>query len=164
MDMRPSNKQIRIAGNSILSVEAEGNIIIELRSKIFSTNAIVENIIYISKLRELLLSIAYINDHRFNIIFKRDRHVWIQNEFRYIIAEGHREGNLFYMDMRVYKEDIVTEYIFKVDAETLSIYILWYLRMGYLNIQNLQKISKIVTGLESVQFTNVIPGVCKGCM
>src|SRR5579871_4693729 len=124
MDMRPSNKQIRATGNSVLSVEAEGNIVIELGSKMFSTNATVENVMYIPKLRESLLSIACINNHRFDVTFKRDGHVWIQNEFRYIIAEGHREENLFYMDMRVHKEDIVTEYIFKVDAEILSIYML----------------------------------------
>src|SRR5579871_6689769 len=65
------------------------------------------------------------------------------------------------MDMRVHKEDIIIEYIFKVDAKTLSIYILWYLRIGYLDIQNLQKISKIVTDLESIHFTNIIPRVCE---
>src|SRR5579871_5791089 len=119
MDMRPSNKQIRAAGNSILSVEAEGNIVIELGSKMFSTNTTVENIMYTPKLRESLLSIACINDHGFDITFKRDRYVWIQNEFGHIITEEHREGNLFYMDIRVYKEDIVIEYTFKVDAETL---------------------------------------------
>src|SRR5579871_6995 len=42
IDMRPSNKQIRVARNSILSVEAEENIVIELGSKMFSTNATVE--------------------------------------------------------------------------------------------------------------------------
>src|SRR5579871_2837884 len=164
MDMRPSNKQIRAAGNSVLSVEAEGNIIIELKSKMFSTNATVENVMYIPKLRKSLLSIACINDHGFDVTFKRNRHVWIQNEFGHIIAEGHREGNLFYMDMRVHKEDIVTEYTFKVDAETLSTYMLWYLRMGHLGIQNLQKMSKMVTGLENIHFTNIISGVCEGCM
>src|SRR5579871_3867505 len=164
MDMRPSNKQIRVAGNSVLSVEAEGNIVIELRSKIFSTNAIVENIIYTPKLRESLLSIACINDHGFDVTFKRDGHIWIQNEFGHIIAEGYRERNLFYIDMRVHKEDIVTEYTFKVDAETLSTYILWHLRMGHLGIQNLQKMSKMVTDLENVHFTNIISGVCEGCM
>src|SRR5579871_2773742 len=66
--------------------------------------------------------------------------------------------------MRVHKEDIVTEYTFKVDAETLSTYMLWHLRMGYLGIQNLQKMSKMVTGLENVHFTNVTSGVCEGCM
>src|SRR5579871_6883409 len=162
IDMRPLNKQIRAARNSVLSIEAERNIIIELGSKIFSTNSIVENIIYTLKLRESLLSIACINDHGFDVIFKRDGYVWIQNEFGYIIAEGHREGNLFYMDMRVHKEDIVTEYTFKVDTEILSTYILWYLRMGHLGIQNLQKMSKIVTGLENVYFTNVISRVCEG--
>src|SRR5579871_905024 len=98
IDMRPLNKQIRAAGNSVLSVEAEGNIVIELRSKMFFTNTTVENVIYTPKLRESLLLIVCINDHRFDVIFKRDRHVWIQNEFGYIITEGHREGNLFYMD------------------------------------------------------------------
>src|SRR5579871_5954602 len=63
--------------------------------------------------------------------------------------------------MRVYKNNIVTEYIFKVDTEILSIYILWHLRMGYLGIQNLQKISKMVIGLENIHFTNVISGVYK---
>src|SRR5579871_6294316 len=110
MDMRPSNKQIRAAGNSVLSVEAEGNIVIELGSKMFSTNATVENVMCTPKLRESLLSIAYINDHRFDVTFKRDGYIWIQNEFRHIIVEGHREGNLFYIDIRVYKEDIITEY------------------------------------------------------
>src|SRR5579871_2353040 len=75
MDMKPSNKQIRAAGNSVLIVEVEGNIIIELGSKMFSTNATVENIIYTPKLRESLLSITCINDHRFDVIFKRDGHV-----------------------------------------------------------------------------------------
>src|SRR5579871_5071228 len=66
IDMRSLNKQIRAAKNSVLSIEAEGNIVIELGSKMFSTNAIIENIIYTPKLRESLLLIACIDDHRFN--------------------------------------------------------------------------------------------------
>ena len=141
LDIKPSIRQIKAAGDSVLNIEAEGKIVTKLEDNNYFTQATVENVLYTPKLRESLLSIAAINDHGYDVTFKRNGYVWITDIQDSIVAEGHREGNLYYLDIRVNKDnDIVTEYTFKANEEQLSTYMLWHLKIGHLGIQNMQKL------------------------
>ena len=89
-----------------------------------SISITIKDILYSFKLRELLISIAVINDNRYDILFKSNGLVWIKNSDDYIIAKGQREGNLIYIDIKLKQMNTVTDYIFKVDTTELSLYIL----------------------------------------
>src|SRR5579871_6445962 len=104
-----------------------------------STSAIIKDVLYSSKLRESLMSIAVINDNRYDILFKSNILVWIKNSDDYIVAKGQREGNLFYIDVKLKQMNTITDYIFKVDATDLSSYMLWHLQIGYLGFKNLDR-------------------------
>ena len=89
-----------------------------------SISATIKDILYSSKLRESLMSIAAINDNGYDVLFKSNGLVWIKNSDDYIVAEGQREENLFYIDVKLKQMNTVIDYIFKVDATELSLYIL----------------------------------------
>jgi len=48
--------------------------------------------------------------------------------------------------------------------DLMNTYMLWHLRMGHLGAQNLQRLPKLVTGMEDIDLTPPIPNVCEGCM
>ena len=79
VDMKSSTKQIRAAGDSTLDVVGEGKIAAKLGNSNYSMNATVENVLYTPELQESLMSIATINDHGHDIIFRQDGKVWIIN-------------------------------------------------------------------------------------
>ena len=105
-----------------------------------SISIIIKDVFYSSKLRESQISIAIINDNKYDILFKSNGLIQIKNNNNYIIAKRQKKGNLFYIDIKLKQMNIIIDYIFKVDITKLSLYILQYLRTSYLRFKNLQKI------------------------
>ena len=56
----------------------------------------------------------------------------------------------------------ITDYIIKVDVVKLSLYMLQYLRIGYLGFKNLQKIQKIVQEIKDIDLILANPNIYEG--
>ena len=77
----------------------------------------MKDILYIPKIREILISVISINDNGFDIHFRRNSQVIIKRN-RKIAAKGYREGRLFYLSVK--PKNIITDSI-KDTKEDLSI-------------------------------------------
>src|SRR5579871_3964099 len=69
-EIRPSTRRIRAAGNSIIDVKGEGNILAQVGNMNSSISATIKDVLYSSKLRESLISIVVINNNRYDVLFK----------------------------------------------------------------------------------------------
>ena len=95
-NLKSISKEIKAASNSILNVEEQRDFAIILEESNRRTNTILTDVLYILNLTESLFSVSKVNDYGYNILFKYDRHVFIQDQASIIIAEDQREGRLYY--------------------------------------------------------------------
>ena len=86
-----TSKQIATAGNHILRATGEGNTIVMDQLQL-------TNILLTPDLQDSLFSIAAVNDHGYDITFNHNGVVTILDG-NTIIAEGYREGNLYYLQL-----------------------------------------------------------------
>src|SRR5579871_2244541 len=96
-DFKPISKEIKATGNSVLNTEGQGDFAIILKRSNRRTNTILTDILYAPDLTELLFSVSKVNDHGYDILFKYDRYIFIQDQANTIIAKGQREGRLYYL-------------------------------------------------------------------
>src|SRR4030081_1940499 len=87
-----SSKQILTAGNHTLDAIGEGDMII-------MNDLQLTNVLLAPDLHDSLLSVMTINDHGYDITFNHDGVVSIRDK-NDIIAEGYREGNLYYLQLQ----------------------------------------------------------------
>ena len=71
-----------------MNVEGEGDFVAEVGNAETLIVAKLKDVLYTLKLRESLLSIAAINDHRYHVLFKKNGNVLIQDDNKKVIAEG----------------------------------------------------------------------------
>ena len=89
------------------------------------------------------------------------------------MAIGHREGRLYFLSAKA-KESlkiddqvlntVSTEKMTQCTDDSMSQYKLWHLRLGHLGTQNLQRMSRLVDGLQDVDLTPSTPNICEGCL
>src|SRR5579871_6423968 len=144
-NLKPISKEIKAAGNSVLNAEGQGDFAIILEGSNKRTNAILTDILYAPDLTESLFSVSKVNNHGYDVLFKYDRHIFIQDQASTIIAESQREGRLYYLSTKRDQSFTMNDQILKTDSDVmtqpidvLSPYILWYLYLGHLGAQNLK--------------------------
>jgi transposase InsO family protein len=164
-DMTASSKRITTAGNHILDAVGEGNTIV-------MNDLQLTNVLYAPKLHDSLLSIAAVNDHGYDVTFSRNGVVAIRDGDD-IIAEGYREGNLYYLQLQSQtpltenpemESSFESSYTLRTDTVPMSDYELWHLRLGHLGAKNLLKMPTLVQGMEHANLAPPISHVCEGCI
>ena len=72
--LEPINREIMSAGHSTLDVEGLGHLTLILeRGNGETTDATLENMLYVPGLRRSLFSVSATNDHGYTVTFKKDR-------------------------------------------------------------------------------------------
>jgi hypothetical protein len=158
-----SSKQILTAGNYMLNATGEGDTIVmnDLR---------LTNVLLAPELQDSLLSIAAINDHGYTVTFNCDGVVIIKDG-NVTIAEGYREGNLYYLQLQSQtsleeentrmESQLESSYTLNIDNMPMSDYKLWHLRLGHLGTQSLLKMPTLVQGMAKIFPEQQI---CEGCI
>src|SRR5579871_3249684 len=116
-NLKPISKEIKAAGNSVLNTEGQGDFIIILEGSNERTNATLTDILYAPDLTESLFSISKVNDHGYDVLFKYDRYVFIQDQASTIIAKGQREGRLYYLFTKRDQSFTMDDHILKTDSD-----------------------------------------------
>ena len=90
------------------------------------------------------------------------------------IAEGYREGNLYYLQLHTTTPihifegksglDFESSHALKADVESMSDYKLWHLYLGHLGTNNLLKMPMFVNGMENIMLVPPEPNICEGCI
>jgi hypothetical protein len=163
------NKPIAVADNSTIYAIGCGDVPITLSSPEGESNAVLKDVLYAPKLSHSLLSVPAINDNGVDVTFTPNGQVLLIDD-NCIIAEGQREGILYRLKTKVCG---ATENPTKaltgssggdVDARK-NTYRLWHQRMGHLGAQSLQRLPKLVTGIdENVNLEPPEQEICEGCM
>ena len=78
-DLKSTSRKIKAAGNSILNAEGKGDLAILLEGNHGITNATLTDVLYAPALTESLFSVSAVNDHGYDVLFKYDGHVLIQD-------------------------------------------------------------------------------------
>src|SRR5579871_3594052 len=99
-NLKPISKEIKATGNSVLNIEGQGDFAIILKKSNRRTNTILTDVLYAPDLTKSLFSVSKVNDHGYDILFKYDGHVFIQDQASTIITEGQREGRLYYLSTK----------------------------------------------------------------
>ena len=78
-DLKPTSRKIKAAGNSILNAQGEGDLTVVIEGNNRTVNTTLTDVLYAPDLTESLLSVSAVNDHRYDVLFKHDRYVYILN-------------------------------------------------------------------------------------
>ena len=101
-NIKPYNKKVTIADENLLTAQGKGDIAVTYKytDKVDKAEHL-KNVLYVPELKRSLLSVATINDQDYDVTFKRNGKVLVQDDNGNIIAEGFRKGRLYYLSANI---------------------------------------------------------------